>query len=266
MKYYYILPFPLLLFTSCTSRIMEIGFAGIIALFVLMFILFGLMFFLIARRKKKGEKSLVKFNNDIAIALSKFDTAEQKINMLNMLIARIEDDEKYKKDEDWQKKVLAKAHMHLATIHYRSGDEIQTLNSCTKVIELDDTDGMVFYNRGSIYSNRGMYEKALQDLDKTIELIPDFASAYNNRGLVHEKLEHYEEAIEDFDKAIELEGSPIAYFNRGNTYYEMERYQEALESYESSFELIENASDSELKEELEISVKATKEKLTDSEK
>lgn len=262
MKYFYIALSPLL-FTSCTSRIMEVGFAGIIGLFVLMFILFALMFFLIARRKKKGEKSLVKFNNDIAIALSRLDTPEQKINMLNMLIARIEDDEKYKKDADWKNKVLAKAYMHMATIHYRSGDEIQTLNSCTKVIELDDSDGMVFYNRGSIYSNRGMYEKAMQDLNKTIELLPDFASAYNNRGLVHEKLEHYEEAIADFDKAIEREDSPIAYFNRGNTFYEMERYQDALDSYERSLDLANETTQADLRAELEISIKAATDKLSE---
>lgn len=262
MRYFYIALFPLI-FSSCTSRIMEVGFAGIIGLFALMFVLFALMFFLIARRKKKGEKSLVKFNNDIAIALSHLETPEQKINMLNMLIVRIENDEKYKKDTDWKNKVLAKAYMHMATIHYRSGDEIQTLNACTKVIELDDSDGMTFYNRGSIYSNRGMYEKALQDLNKTIELIPDFASAYNNRGLVHEKLEHYEEAITDFDKAIELEDSPIAYFNRGNTFYEMEHYQDALDSYHRSFELVNDTNQTDLKTELEVSIKAATEKLTE---
>lgn len=263
MKYFYIALFPLL-FSSCSTRIAEIGFAGIIGLFVLMFILFALMFFLIARRKKKGEKSLVKFNNDIAIALSRLDTPDQKINMLNILIARIDEDEKYKKDADWKKKVLAKAYMHLATIHYRSGDEIQTLNACTKVIELDDSDGMVFYNRGSIYSNRGMYEKAVQDLNKTIGLLPDFASAYNNRGLVHEKLEHYEKAIADFDKAIELEDSPIAYFNRGNTLYEMERYQDALDSYQRSLELVNDTSQEDLKNELEISIKAATDKLDEA--
>lgn len=262
MKYFYIAFFPLL-FSSCSSRIAEIGFAGIIGIFALMFILFALMFFLIARRKKKGEKSLVKFNNDIAIALARLETAEQKINMLNMLVARIEDDEKYKKDEDWKNKVLAKAYVHMATIHYRNGDEIQTLNACSKVIELDDSDGMVFYNRGSIYSNRGMYEKALHDLNKTIELMPDFASAYNNRGLVHEKLEHYEDAIADFDKTIELEDSPIAYFNKGNTFYEMKRYADALDSYQHSLKRVNDNTHADLKAELELCIKAATDKLSE---
>lgn len=244
-----------LLFTSCNSAsIASIGIIGIIVLFGLMFLLFALMFFLIARRKKQGEKSLVKFNNDVYLALNRLSTPQQKVDMLNALIERIKNDEKYKKDTEWRDKVLLKTYMHLATVYYNMGDEMQTLQTCTKIIELDPNDSMAYYNRGSIFSNMGMYEKSLQDLNKTIELMPDYASAYNNRGLVREKMEHYEEAIQDFNKAIELEGSPIAHYNRGNTYYELKEYDKALEDYNH---VLKNPGDdqSDLKNEVEQSIK-----------
>ena len=219
------------------------------------------MFFLIAKRKKQGEKSLVKFNNDVHVSLSRLDTPQQKINMLNVLIDRINDDEKYKKDTEWRDKVLVKTYMHLATIYYQMGEEMQALNTFTKIIDLDSTDGMAYYNRGSIYSNMRLYDKALQDLNRTIELLPDYGSAYNNRGLVHERMEHYEEALSDFNNAIELEGSPIAYYNRGNTHFEMENYSDALADYTTALSEIDHDSESDLLSELEVSIKVTKDKI-----
>lgn len=257
MKYIYPL-FLLPIFTSCSNgSYLKFGIVGVVGLFAAMFILFALMFYLIAKRKKKGEKSLAKFNNDIHIALNKLDTPQQKINMLNNLIERINNDEKYAKDTEWRDKVLLKTYMHLATVYFHAGEELETLRACSKIIELDPNDGMSYYNRGSIYSNRGMSEKALHDLDKAIELMPDYASAYNNRGLVHEKLRHYNEALIDFAKAIELEGSPIAYYNRGNTYYEQEDYNNALNDYDSALER--SGDDTNLKNEITASIEAVKE-------
>jgi tetratricopeptide (TPR) repeat protein len=228
-----------------------------------MFILFAIMFYLIARRKKQGEKSLVKFNNDIHNALSKLDTPQQKINMLNALIERINNDEAYKKDTEWRNKVLVKVYMYLATIYYNMGDEMQTLNNCSKIIEFDDKDAMAYYNRGSIYSNMGMYEKALHDLNQTIELEPGYASAYNNRGLAHEKMEHYEEAIEDYTKAIELEESPIAYYNRANTHFEIENFEAALKDYHSALNKLDTDNQSDLRTEIKTSIRIIEDKLNE---
>jgi tetratricopeptide (TPR) repeat protein len=237
------------------------GIIGIIAMFALMLLLFALMFFLIIRRKKQGEKSLVKFNNDVYLALNKLSTPQQKVNMLNTLIERINNDEKYKKDTDWRDKVLVKIYMHQAVVYYQMGDEMQTLNVCTKIIELDPEDSMPYYNRGSIYSNMGMYEKALQDLNRTIELAPDYAGAYNNRGSVHEKMEHYQEALSDFDQAISIEDSPIAHYNRGNTYYELGEYNKSLNDYHIALEKLGDSDQSNLRKEVEASIKIVNDRL-----
>ncbi len=261
MRYIPVFAIPFL-FTSCSlPDIAGYGFVAVIGAFVLMIILFAIMFYLIAKRKKQGERSLVKFNNDVFIALNKLSTLQQKENMLNNLIDRINNDEKYKKDAEWRDKVLLKTYLHLATVYYRMGDEMQTLNTCTKIIELDPNDGMAHYNRGSIYSNISMFDKALSDLNKTIELMPDYASAYNNRGLVHEKMEHYDEAIDDFTEAIRLEESPVAYFNRGNCYYELEKYEEALSDYKAAIAHPDSQTQAELKREIEASIKIIEDKV-----
>lgn len=260
MKYSFILSIPIL-FSSCSMKIAGYGFIGVAGLFLMMFVLFAIMFYLIAKRRKQGEKSLVKFNNDIYIALNQLSTPQQKANMLNNLIERINNDEKYKKDTEWRDKVLLKTYTHLATVYYQMGDEMQTLNASSKIIELDPEDGMAYYNRGSIYSNLGLYEKALQDLNRTIELMPDYPSAYNNRGLVHEKMEHFTEAIDDFNKAIELENSPVAYYNRANTRFEQGEYKLALDDYNNALQYVDEKKQSELKSEIEASVKITEGKI-----
>lgn len=262
MKYFLILSL-FFLFTSCTS-VANVGIVSIIVIFGLMLLLFAVMFFLIAKRKKQGEKSLVKFNNDVYQALNKLNTPLQKVNMLKSLVNRINEDEKYKKDTEWRDKVLVKTYMHMATVYYQMGDEMETLNACSQIIELDANDGMTYYNRGSIYSNMGLYEKALLDLDKTIELLPDYASAYNNRGLVHEKMEHYIEALADFDRATQLEDSAIVYYNRGNTYYELEEYPKALADYQTSLEMLDSNTQSELKAEIEVAIESLNKKISQS--
>ena len=259
MKYIVTLFLPLVFISCSSTSVVNIGIIGFIAIFGTMFLLFALMFYLIARRKKQGEKSLVKFNNDIYFALNRLNTPQEKANMLNALIERINSDNKYKKDTEWRNKVLLKAYTHLATVYYHMGDEMQTLNTCSEIINLDPKDGMAYYNRGSIYSNMGLYEKALQDLNKTIELMPDYASAYNNRGLVREKMEHYEEALDDFTKAIKIEESPIAYYNRGNTYFELKKYDKALENYNHILLNLED-SESGFRKEVEQSIKIVEEK------
>lgn len=230
MKRIYILLFTPLLLTSCNIAD-NIGLWGIVILFALMFILFGTMLFFIMKKKRQADKSLAKFSANIQQMLNKFDSTQEKIDTLKILIERINNDEQYKKDTTWRDQVLAKAYLFLATQYHNIGDEVQTLHTCTKIIELDPKDWMTYYNRGSLYSNMGMYEKALQDLNETIDLMPRYANAYNNRGLVYDKLGHHESAIEDYTQAIELEPTPIAYYNRANTYAEMNEYENALIDY-----------------------------------
>ncbi|NDV79090.1 tetratricopeptide repeat protein [Dysgonomonas sp. 511] len=251
----------LVLLPSCNVNFLGYGIAGVVTLFALMFILFALMFYLIARRRKQGDKSLVKFANDVAVALGKLSTPQQKINMLNKLIERINNDEKYKKDTQWRDKVLAKTYSFLATAYYQNGDRMKALHTMSDIIGLDDTDSMAYYNRGSIYSDMGMYDKALADLNTTVGLLPDYASAYNNRGLVHEKMEHYGEALADFDAAIAIEPSAVIYFNRGNTHFQMEDYTASLGDYRMALEYIDGETQPDFKKEIEIGIKAVEAKL-----
>ncbi len=236
------------------------GMTTLIILFVLMLVMFGLTIFFIAKKKSQADKSMAKYNRDLYQALSKFDTPEQKIDVLKILIKRIEEDEKYKKDEGWKNKVLVSTYIPLAAQYYKLGDEAQTLGVCSDIIALDVDHAMAYYNRGSIYSDMGLYEQALADLSRTIELTPSYASAYNNRGMVYYRIGQYEKAVEDYDKAIEQEDSAISYYNRGNAYYALADNTKALSDFEKFLELDESGDD-ELIKSVELTVEVLREEI-----
>lgn len=222
--------FPLF-FSSC-SIAEDWSITAIIGLFIIMLVSFGIMSFIIFKKRRQADKSLVKYTNELYGRIAKLDSPEKRIEALKILIQRINEDEKYQSDINWKNKVLVKTLIPLAAAYYKLGNESETLKICSEIIELDAEHGMSYYNRGSIYSHMGMYEKAIPDYNKAIELMPDYASTYNNRGLAHDKLEHYSEAIEDYSKAIGMEDSAIAYFNRANTYVILEQYDNAINDYE----------------------------------
>lgn len=235
IRYSLVLFIPFIL-TSCSGSI-SWSMGLIIALFAAMLILFGIMFFIIFKKRKQADKSIAKFKNDLNTSLQKFSTPEQKAGMLEKLIERIENDEKYKKDEDWKNRVLVCALQPLAAAYYKMQNESKALAVCTRMIELEPEHIMAHYNRGSMYSNMGLLDKAIADFDRTIELMPSYASSYNNRGLVYEKQGQYEHAIADYSKTIEMEESPIAYFNRANCYFTIGEKEKAKTDYEEYLKL-----------------------------
>ncbi|MEI8140858.1 MAG: tetratricopeptide repeat protein [bacterium] len=92
-------------------------------------------------------------------------------------------------------------------------------------MEVDASPDVVdLYNKGTIASSKGQYEKAIQLLTLAVEKDPRFAPAYINRGNAYNKLttpkadtafydEQLAKAISDYSKAIEIDPS------NGQTYY-----------------------------------------------
>lgn len=75
--------------------------------------------------------------------------------------------------------------------------------------------GLFFY-RGSSYSAKHEFGKAIDDYSKAITLSPDAVAVYNNRGLAYLETANDDNAISDFDKAISLQPDLAAtYANRG---------------------------------------------------
>ncbi len=236
-------------FTSCTTIATNIGKTGLMVMSVILLALFGLVFYLIFKKRRQADKSLNQFNLSIITMLNKLDTPAKKIKALEVIAKRIMEDETYKKDTNWRDQVLAKTYLHLATQYFDLNDNKKILEYCTKILTLTPDDAMTLYNRGSIYSNEGRFEEALADLNQSIELVSSYASSYNNRGMVLSRLGRYEEALLDLEKAITMDETAITYFNRGMVYQQQGSRALALADYDKALSLCDE-DDAELKEEI----------------
>lgn len=76
-----------------------------------------------------------------------------------------------------------------------------------------------YYNRGTLYMEKGFYPSALRDLTKAIAIRSWFDNAYNNRALVYEAMGEYNKAVTDLFKCISLNPrNAKCYGNRARLY------------------------------------------------
>jgi tetratricopeptide (TPR) repeat protein len=217
-------------------HLITINFFGITLVFVLLILLSAAMFFFVIRKKHAQRNKLDAFSMNVHNALIN-KSPEEKLSALQQLIERIENDGAYQKMPDWKDKVLVKVYEHLTAVHHAMGNELGAIEACSRIIELDTSNGMAYYNRASMYGNLKEYKKALADFDEAAALMPFDANVYNNRGWVYNNLGKPEEALTDFNYAIRLAPTAIAHFNRANLYYEQNIYTEAKQDYLKCLEL-----------------------------
>ena len=92
-----------------------------------------------------------------------------------------------------------------------------------------------YYNRGTVYYEKGEYDEAILCFDKAISLKPRFAEAYCSRGTAYYQKGEYDQAILDFNKAIERNPKLAeAYYNRAVVYYHKQEYDKAWEDVQKA--------------------------------
>jgi len=92
---------------------------------------------------------------------------------------------------------------------------------------------------------------AVDDYTSAVGLDPQYAKAFNNRGNARATLGDLEGGVEDYDAALELDGSlTLTYYNRGLIHYRLGNYQEAITDLERYLELVPDAEDRTLVEDL----------------
>ena len=81
---------------------------------------------------------------------------------------------------------------------------MQALADFDKVIQLDSTNSLTYFNRAMLRTQIGDYNRALEDYDKVALYSPNNVLVYYNRAGVYAQLGEIERAVEDYTSAIKL--------------------------------------------------------------
>jgi len=86
-----------------------------------------------------------------------------------------------------------------SVVYDKLSDIDGVIDCCTKAIELDENHATAYYMRAMSHTEKGEYDKALQDYNVAIRLKPEFiADVYFNRGILYQRKGEYKKALEDF--------------------------------------------------------------------
>jgi predicted O-linked N-acetylglucosamine transferase (SPINDLY family) len=129
--------------------------------------------------------------------------------------------------------------LQLLATAYRQQNNAQTaLMHFDKALQVNQTNAVVFNNRGNALRDLNRLDEALKSFDEAIRLQPDHVYAYNNRGLILQDLKRLDEALKSYDEALRLKSDYAeAYCNRGNVLKDLKRLDEALKSYDEALRL-----------------------------
>jgi arylsulfatase A-like enzyme/Flp pilus assembly protein TadD len=165
------------------------------------------------------------------ILLIKQGKLDQGIEILQKAIAIID-----YYPEDWT---------YLGIAYSQKGEPQKALDCYERALSLDDTDALIYYNKGLFHlslfmqaKSRPDYARALECFKKAIELDPALASAYNGLGVSYRLAGQIDNAITVWEKTLEL--SPdydLPIYNLGVAYLAKGDKAQALKYFEKYLQL-----------------------------
>ena len=88
--------------------------------------------------------------------------------------------------------------------YYRKHNLQAALADFDRVLELDPTSSVTYFNRALVRTESGDYIRALEDYDQVAAYSPGNVIVYYNRAGLRFRLGELQGALEDYDRAIEL--------------------------------------------------------------
>ncbi|MCH2194801.1 tetratricopeptide repeat protein [Kordia sp.] len=108
----------------------------------------------------------------------------------------------------------------------------QALDDIDKAISIDDTQSKYHRVRGSIYSHRREYKKALVNFKKALQLNPENSLAHMGKGIAYENTGKFKLAEENYFKALEDKELAVSVnFNLGLLYGKWGKHDRSIEQY-----------------------------------
>lgn len=128
--------------------------------------------------------------------------------------------------------VYADNTINLSSECYYNEDPTITIDSCTKLIQIEPRNSKAFFYRGIAKYWAERYNEAIVDLNNALYLEPNNTRAYSFRGSAKLRVEDNLGAIEDFSTLISLDPKDLhAYLDRGQAKYNLKDYGGAIRDF-----------------------------------
>ena len=132
----------------------------------------------------------------------------------------------------------AKVWVNIGSVYTEQGNYNKAINCLNNAIEIDKTDFKLWYNLGLAYQNQGEISKSIESFDNAIDINEHNFLIWENKGISHTLLKEYEKAINCFNKAIEInENSYTTWFDKGGVYVALKNYETAFNCYDKAIEI-----------------------------
>lgn len=97
---------------------------------------------------------------------------------------------------------------------------------------------MFYFSRGRLWSQKGQYQAAIDDLNAAIKLQPKHAVLYAERASAYEKMRLYDKAVADYTEAIRRKpGDGMLYSFRAYTLMKDYERDRAIDDYSMAIQL-----------------------------
>ena len=106
-----------------------------------------------------------------------------------------------------------------------------------QAIEEHETFWVGYNMLGIFYSNRGLYEQAVEAFTKVTELAPGNHRGFANLGGIYISLQDFDKARQMLERSLELKPNDQALSNLGSLHYLQGDFAEAIRYYEKAVEL-----------------------------
>ncbi|OJJ18942.1 hypothetical protein BI308_21965 [Roseofilum reptotaenium AO1-A] len=141
-------------------------------------------------------------------------------------------------DEEEAKDTITDFILSILTRQYKQGDLLGAITSVDKCLEIKSDDHKLWTIKGSLLSELGRYEEAIDSFNRAVTIEMNYPSAWYHKGLALYHLGRNEEALINYDQALKINSDYYeAWNNRGNVLRELGEYEEVIASFDRALEI-----------------------------
>lgn len=162
-------------------------------------------------------------------AVSIFNRAMMHDSLKNYVAA----EKDYKESKYFDSKYIP-AYVGLALVQLKLNKADEALAICETALTKVPNSKEVFFARSQVYSQKGDFQNAINDITKVIVGNEKNSTAYFMRASYYQKLGQWQNAINDFNKCLSIDlKNNSAIIGRANSHEQLANYTAAIKDYET---------------------------------